>query len=262
MIQIDNIENKARVVVNGVEDTIRNHLQKAKVYLMGNELVSGVQTKNKPIAFKYKGMYLPLEYLDMYYKLLWYKYLNLNKDFLIKYKSLYMGNHNIIDMFIKDSGALYSMCEPLVKFIKGDSHIIFTTEPILNPYVRIIGVNVNCEGLLSDSPLYANTNANKEYLKYCFNNEPQDLLRMVQFVEDECIIVANMFTSLGKESIDYSALRDCLKVVKEYAIMNKYPIGLPYKLGCSIKEEWDIVLGIIEEIFNDYYVIIYKDEIG
>jgi len=42
---------------------------------------------------------------------------------------------------------------------------------------------------------------------------------------------------------------------------NNLSIAIPYGIGCGLAGgKWDIVYDIIEEVFNDYDVVIYRKE--
>lgn len=57
----------------------------------------------------------------------------------------------------------------------------------------------------------------------------------------------------------YDALRKSLTTLKEFAKSKELVVGLPYGIGCGLANgNWDVVSNIIEEVFNDYYVVLYK----
>jgi len=56
-------------------------------------------------------------------------------------------------------------------------------------------------------------------------------------------------------------MEKCLNYVKLWASNNDLSIAIPYKIGCGIANgDWDIVRKIIEKVFNDYEVTLYRLE--
>lgn len=54
-------------------------------------------------------------------------------------------------------------------------------------------------------------------------------------------------------------LEQCLETVKEFAKINKLSVAIPYGIGCGIANgDWNIVSKIIENVFSDYGITIYK----
>jgi len=50
-----------------------------------------------------------------------------------------------------------------------------------------------------------------------------------------------------------------LEELKNYAKINQLTVGLPYMLGCGLAGGgWNIVREMIEKVFIDYFVIIYR----
>lgn len=97
----------------------------------------------------------------------------------------------------------------------------------------------------------------EEYSKACDDkyDNPIDLLGAVQFVMVDGKYVANCFGQLtygeAYRYTDYEALRSGLKIVREF--MPWAHIAIPYKIGCVFGGgDWNVVSGIIEDIFRDY----------
>ena len=69
----------------------------------------------------------------------------------------------------------------------------------------------------------------------------------------------NMFSQKENFDTDYEAMKKALKEIKQYAKSLKLSICMPYKIGCGIANgDWNIVYKIVEEVFNDYDVTLYK----
>lgn len=68
----------------------------------------------------------------------------------------------------------------------------------------------------------------------------------------------------GKQHTDYDALRSGLKGVFESVVWTTsslcgYSIAIPYGIGCGLAGgEWRVVRPMIDEIFQNYDVSIYK----
>ncbi|MGX4585352.1 macro domain-containing protein [Paenibacillus chitinolyticus] len=132
----------------------------------------------------------------------------------------------------------------------------------------IIGHQVNCMGVMGaglaklikrDYP-----EVFKQYKLSCSNKG--ELLGHCQIVptkNEKCI--ANLFGQYGygvqKRHTDYIALRGALNELKSLAMKSGQSIALPYNIGCGLAGgDWDIVGQIIEEVFIDYDVTLYKFE--
>lgn len=69
----------------------------------------------------------------------------------------------------------------------------------------------------------------------------------------------NMFSQMPDFTTDYEAMKKALIEIKEYAKSFNLSIAIPYGIGCGIASgDWDKVFQIIEEVFNDYDVTLYK----
>jgi O-acetyl-ADP-ribose deacetylase (regulator of RNase III) len=77
-------------------------------------------------------------------------------------------------------------------------------------------------------------------------------------------IIANLFGqyNYGKGvQVDYEALENSLMELKKFAKENNLSVGIPYKIGCGLAGgDWKRTKSIIEKIFKDYPVNIYKKE--
>jgi O-acetyl-ADP-ribose deacetylase (regulator of RNase III) len=148
----------------------------------------------------------------------------------------------------------------MIKIIKGN--ILYATEDI-------IAHQCNCQGIMGAGLAKQIRNKYPEvyesYKRYCNNTiDKSTLLGCTQFVNcfnGKC--VANLFGQYGygrdTQYTDYDALEFCLKKVNNKAIQHKQSVALPYGLGCGLAGgDWNIVYRIIEEVFKDYDVTIYK----
>lgn len=285
---------KAKVSVNGVIDTIENHYQKSKVFL--NNDGTFYTAKNfseakgkKPIAFKINGCYLPLRYGAMFYDLMWYKYLKNNRDLEIvlenyddysdKYKSkiAYNCQADTIRKYMKKDGVnlprnergvlLLKECRPLLDFLNNKSKIILEKGDIFKGYTNIIAHQVNCQGVMGKGIAYTiKNNYPKVYEEFLsFSKNESSLLGRAQIVNCKNKYICNLYSQEyygnNKSTVytSYDALRKSLTALKDYAKSKDLVVGLPYGIGCGLANgDWNTVSNIIEEVFSDYYAILYK----
>lgn len=107
----------------------------------------------------------------------------------------------------------------------------------------------------------------KKYVLYCKSKSVDDLLGDVLFTQEDKLI-ANIFGQKDygreKQQTDYNALRNGFRRVFNRASGrdNKtctYSVAIPQGIGCGLAGgDWNVVYGIIEDVFKDYNVTIYK----
>lgn len=148
----------------------------------------------------------------------------------------------------------------MIQIVEGD---------ILSSNEHIVAQQVNCRGVMGAG--LAKQIRNKypivydEYNNLCnrFSNK-NNLLGQVQFIKvDRNQIVANIFGQLdfgrGKVYTDYDALRKGLLEIKEQASVLDYSVAIPYGIGCGLAGgNWEFVYKMIDEVFADYEVTIYR----
>jgi hypothetical protein len=68
-----------------------------------------------------------------------------------------------------------------------------------------------------------------------------------------------MFSQKPNFDTDYTAMKRTLEYIKLWASNKNLSIAMPYGIGCGIANgEWLKVYKIIEKVFNDYDVTLYK----
>ena len=73
--------------------------------------------------------------------------------------------------------------------------------------------------------------------------------------------IANIFSQKPNFDTDYEMMERALNWVKRKAIDFKLSVAMPYGIGCGIANgDWNIVYKIIENVFSDYDVTLYKLE--
>ena len=101
------------------------------------------------------------------------------------------------------------------------------------------------------------------YSDYCkkHNNRFIDLSGDVFLYETPKKIIANMFSQNENFDTNYLNMEIALKEIKRIAEREKLSIAIPYGIGCGIASgDWKTVYKIIEEVFSNYDVILYKLE--
>lgn len=150
----------------------------------------------------------------------------------------------------------------MIRIVEGD---------ILNATEDIICQQVDCQGVmsgdLSNQIIAKYPEVYPKYKKYCDgcrDNDNRNLLGDVQtIILFDGKIMANLFGQysygIGKQYTNYGALRECLEGILKLSIAFNSSLALPYNLGCGLAGgDWSIVYKIIEEVFENYYVTIYK----
>ena len=71
--------------------------------------------------------------------------------------------------------------------------------------------------------------------------------------------IANIFSQKLNFDTDYIAMKKCLRYIKIWAENNNLSIAIPYGIGCGIANgDWNKVYKIIEKVFEDYNVALYR----
>lgn len=146
-----------------------------------------------------------------------------------------------------------------IRVIEGD---------IMSSNEDIIGHQVNCQGVMGSgiAKLLRDTYSNlfPSYKEFCANHNPHDLLGQCHIVKTGSKFTANLFGQLnyGRQKIlytDYDALKQSLMILKDKAKSRGLSVALPFNIGCGLANgDWSVVEGIIDEVFKDYDVTLYK----
>ncbi|UTL74784.1 Appr-1-p processing protein [Bacillus halotolerans] len=148
---------------------------------------------------------------------------------------------------------------------------------ILDATEDIIVQQVNCKGVmgagLAKAILNKYSNVKKEYQsfrKFNLNKglTDKDLLGLVNYVRvSDGKVIANVFgqVNIKKNRFDKTvytkteALTRGLTEVKELSKQLNKSVAIPYGMGCGLAGgDWDIISELIDSIFSDYNVTIYK----
>ena len=287
----------AKVYVNGVYDTIENHYQRAKLFEDENGELKGVidwkEAKGrKPVAFLINGYKLPLSFGLMFYKLLWYKYLKSNpelEEVLLEYddyndmftsKTAYCKQAEVIRDYIQNSydvkyskedrgKKLKESCKPLLEVLNKKNTVIVEDGDLTMSYANILAHQVNAQGVMGSGVAKGiKAKYPKAYQEYLSHSKLKQraILGECQIIDCDNKMIANLFGQFNygrKKDVvytDYKALRGALISLKEFAKVNNLSVAMPFKIGCGLANgDWEgVVLPMIKEIFNDYYVILYK----
>lgn len=152
----------------------------------------------------------------------------------------------------------------MIKIVEGD---------LLDATEDIIGHQVNAQGKMNSGV----AKAIREkypcvfdwYIQF-YRDYPNkyELLGQVQYAECDDKLIANMFAqyNYGYDGGQYTnpiALGECLLNIKTVAKRLNKTVALPYKIGCVRGgADWDTVYKMIDDIFVDYEVTLYKLDRG
>lgn len=136
---------------------------------------------------------------------------------------------------------------------------------ILNCTEDIIVHQVNVQGIMGGGVARQLADRYKgledKYSEYCkdHNNRYIDLSADIFYYMTEDKIIANMFSQKENFDTDYLNMDIALTYLKEFAQKNNLSVAIPYGIGCGIaRGEGNKVYKIIEEVFSDYDVTLYK----
>lgn len=139
---------------------------------------------------------------------------------------------------------------------------------------QVIGHQVNCQGVMGSGVAKQMKLQYPEvfaaYAQLCGEqNKKEPLLGVCQLVplqDGSGRYAANLFGQFtygrgGKKYTDDAALRSAFVRLYEFAKQHRLTVALPYKIGCDRGGgSWDTVLGMINEIFTDVEVTLYRLE--
>lgn len=144
----------------------------------------------------------------------------------------------------------------MIKIVNGD---------ILNCTEEIIVHQVNVAGVMGGGVARQLTNKYKGleevYAEYCkeHNNRYIDLCGDVFYYKTTDKIIANMFSQQENFDTDYFNIKVALKDIEKFAKQNELSVCMTYGIGCGIANgDWNKVYKIIEKVFSDYDVTLYK----
>lgn len=146
----------------------------------------------------------------------------------------------------------------MIKFVDGD---------LLQATEDIIGHQVNCRRKMrSGIAKQIREKYPRAYDVYMASTEgydPEDLLGKIALCPVGGKIIAHLFGQLnygydGQRYTSYDGLYDSLVKLKDIAKRHSKSVALPANLGSDRGgADWDIVLKMIEKVFDDYEVTIY-----
>ena len=151
----------------------------------------------------------------------------------------------------------------MIKIVDGD---------ILQASENIIAHQVNClsvmGGGIARQIKSKYPKVFKDYQIYLTNTKfPIQALGDCHFVKvSDNKYVANLFGQYkygtDKQQTDYKALEEALFTLKINAKDHNLSVSIPVNLGCGLAGgSWEIVYKIIEEVFHDYDVVLYRWEV-
>lgn len=151
----------------------------------------------------------------------------------------------------------------IIKIIDGD--ILQATEDIICHQVNSMGV---MGGGIAKQIRDKYPEVYDEYKNYCNRHQiKEQMLGVTQCIKcQDGKVIANLFGQLyfgtNKQHTNYGALRNCLEYLRMRVDQSNESIAIPYNLGCGLAGgNWEIVSKIIEEVFQDYDVTLYRWEV-
>jgi len=148
----------------------------------------------------------------------------------------------------------------MIKIIQGD---------LLQATEDIIGHQVNCRGVMGSGVALQIKNKFPEayhqyqFLCHSFSNRLEKLLGRCQIIKVGDRYIANLYGQLdygrNKQQTELNMLTAALAKLKEEAKRECLSVALPYKIGSDRGgADWNEVYGIIDEVFSDYEVSLYR----
>lgn len=244
--------------------------------------------------FVMNGINFPETYLTQYYKLLWVKYLDANPSLVVFAKGFDefndMFKHNsvncqadVIRQYVKEGrGSIMSECKPLIYILNRGGFVNEVVGDLLKSGEDIQAHQTNCLGIMGAGIAYQiklrYPEVFKAYNELCINEQKgQSLMGRCQIVKtkNDNVHIANLFGQHGLGAIKdqtnspeeqkellqkrKQALKESLIRLKEEAQSKNLSVGLPYQLGSGLAGgDWGEVKRMIQEVFFDYPVTIYK----
>lgn len=143
--------------------------------------------------------------------------------------------------------------------------VIYKKGDLFKAPEQILAHGVNCSGAFGSGVAYGMSQNHKKSRDQYFSKFGHGGWKLgeVQFVESESKIIANCATQLeylprGVCHADYPSIKEAMIKVKEFAISNNGTVAIP-KIGAGLAGgDWDTIKAILEEVFNDYDVVVYE----
>lgn len=278
-------EQYAKVKVSGVVDTIYNHYQLCKRYMVNSTVFAPKSPSEhlgeSPAYFTVNGIDLPIDYLGQFYKLLWVKYLSNNKE-LVQYVSkfdkitdaikneLWEDKLKIITLFVK-GGREVAMedCEGVLRLLSNNYYILEIIGDVKKSRQAIIAHQVSCAGTMDDGfSLYIKEQYPDVYSDYyylCkqdnFGRYNMGICQLSKTNTEKPQYIANLFgQELKDEDIEYSYLEKALRSLKEEAQRMGLSVVIPLgEKDGMIGGNAEVMYKTIKKVFNDYPIVIYLD---
>lgn len=284
-------------------NTIENFYQSSKVILINNKrqcVTDWRKSKGQNIyGFVLNNMYFEPKYISSFYKLMWVKYLDNNKDLvqyakqfddfndMFKSKKSYVCQADVVKQYVLNGRKSFfedTLMKEFLNLLKQSHQIRYVNISLLKGDLDIYGHQTNCLGYMGKGialeikkqyPLVYKT-----YKEICNKtSDKEKLLGRTLLIDSNGNIVnkeindysnkiiANIFgqNNIKCKSNNYSkqtqeeSVKKALIELKEFAKENYLWIGIPYKMGCmNGGGNWKSILNIIQEVFVDYPITIYK----
>lgn len=280
----------AEIEIHGYRNTIQNIVAQSKRILKDGVVTSELthdEAKHYPtVGFVWEGLLLPYSLFKQFVGLLWYKYLHENPELVSELEDYARYNdHGQIDevshaefisyyMMRKENSnplvlttplygeALLDYIKPLLDVLGRRENIIIETHLMFDEAItEVVGQFQQLETVVETPPTFLartfNDKVYKEYFK-ALGKTPNQVI-------GGCFVKYNPKTNqrvalLGVlDDDDYFSFRQSLESLKVFCMQRGYSISLHYDLGTEIdSSEWKNRYAILNEVFDDYYIILYK----
>lgn len=276
-------EQHVKIKVSGVTDTIYNHYQLCKRYMINSTIFAPKSPDNRlgeaPSYFTVNGIDLPIDYLEQFYKLLWIKYLGNNAE-LVQYASsfnklndeikneLWEAKLRIINLFVKEGReSAMEDCEGILRLLSADYYMLEIMGDIKKSKQDILVHQVSCAGVMDEGlSLYIKEqypNVYSDYYYLCkqdnFGRYNMGTCQLSETNIEKPKYIANMFgKELKSDNTEYNYLEKALKSLKEEAQKKGLSVAIPLKKECgAMIGDSEAFYKIIKKVFNNYPVLIY-----
>lgn len=271
----------------GKRQTIEKIYQSSKRFAVNKDVFIPKTIKDakgkKPSHFVVNGQMFSTKHLTSFYQMLWAAYFKENPrlldyirqfdTFSDKFKGKSVNCQADVIALIAQDGIkkVIDLCEPF-KAAFSKEHVVIRNGDIFDSHVDIIAQQVNCLGVMGAGlALEIKNRYSTVYDKYCdvydvYNNK-EELLGKCQIVSSSANgrIIANLFGQYGvnrnKQQTQVDKLETALIKLKNYAKQKQLSVGIPYGIGCGLGGgNWNDVLKIINNVFSNYFVYLYKKQ--
>lgn len=145
--------------------------------------------------------------------------------------------------------------------------IKIVNDDLMNAKETYVAHQVNCYGVMGKGVALQikdkYPDVYRRYHEYCDEHRVKNLIgRMLIIPTDDGKVICNLFgqerCGYGKQYTDIAALSKAMVSLAKIVPVSE-PIAMPYQIGCGNGgTNWSIVYPIIQDIFKQHTVVLYK----